>query len=78
MHLMPQDLKALFFQVRMINLIFFPVREFDETMTTHALRVVMGFLIIDMLKMMMFVPKSSLTDDAGFQQITQHPVNSRP
>ena len=75
---MPQYFKSLPFKIGMIHLVLFSVREFNETMAAHTLGVMVGFLIIDMLKMMMFVPKGGFADNTGFQQITQHPIDSGP
>jgi len=75
---MAQDLESLLLKVRVIDLVLFLVREFNEAVTAHALRMVMGFLIVNMFKVMVLVPKGGLTDDACFQQVTQDPVHCRP
>ena len=68
MHLVPQDLKSLLFKERLVDLVFFSIRELNEAVAAHALRMVVGFLIINMFKMMVLVPKGRFADDTRFQQ----------
>lgn len=75
---MAEDFKALFFQVRLIYLVFFPVGEFNKLVTAEALRMVMGAFIINMLEVMVLVAKGGFPDDPGLEKFMQAAVNRCP
>lgn len=61
----------------MIHSVFFKIGKFDELMTVQALGMMVGFFIINVLKMMVFVSKGGFANNAGFQEFPQAAVHRR-